>query len=263
MHPFFHFLGHDIPAYGTMLILAAVTGIGLAMLRAKRRGYSIEDILYTGLYALIGIFIGGAVLGVIIEIPHIISNSAVMFSSFEAFTANFNAGFVFYGGLIGGICFALLYMRIYKVNPSPVLECCAPVIPMAHAIGRIGCFLGGCCYGMPVSWGVIYPEESLAAPPGIPLLPIQLIEAGINILAGIVLIFYTRKPRPSGRAFGFYLIYYAVARFILEFFRYDEIRGVYGFLSTSQIISLIVLPVGIIISAKTLEGFNWKNIKRT
>jgi phosphatidylglycerol:prolipoprotein diacylglycerol transferase len=88
-------------------------------------------------------------------------------------------------------------------------------------------------------------RHSQAAPNGVALLPIQLISSGINFLGCIVLFIYGRNKRKSGRVIGVYLIFYSIARFIIEFFRGDVIRGVFFGISTSQWISLILIPIGL------------------
>ena len=88
-------------------------------------------------------------------------------------------------------------------------------------------------------------KNSTVAPNGIPLFPIQLVESILNISAGIIILIYTRKPRRQGQAIGIYIIYYSIMRFILEFFRGDAARGIALNISTSQWISIILLPIGL------------------
>ena len=117
-----------------------------------------------------------------------------------------------------------------------------PCIPLGHAIGRVGCLFAGCCYGLPYNGiGAIHLN-----PVGIthPVFPVQLLEAVLNLILSGCLLLYSRK-KPSGYSLLFlYLICYAVIRFLLEFLRGDQIRGLFIGLSTSQWISLLMLLSG-------------------
>lgn len=123
-----------------------------------------------------------------------------------------------------------------------------PAIPLAHAIGRIGCFLAGCCYGRivdtPIS--VCYHNPIGGAPVGVPVFPIQLVESACNILVFVILLIYTRKRLKAGSVLFLYAILYGIERFCLEYFRADEIRGIFLGLSTSQWISIAMIIFGIV-----------------
>lgn len=103
--------------------------------------------------------------------------------------------------------------------------------------------------------------NSPVAPNGIPLFPVQLVEAGLNFLLFFFLLWFAGKPRPQGRILGAYVIAYAVIRFVLEFLRYDYERGILWVFSTSQWISLILLPIGIWLLARRAKAgknrFRW------
>ena len=117
------------------------------------------------------------------------------------------------------------------------LEACdlfTPILPFFHIFGRIGCFLAGCCYGIPSSWGFIYPHETVTR------LPLPLIEAACNIMILMILLLFEKYCSPRGYHLPFYGILYGITRFVLEFFRGDSARGVW-LLSTSQWISIAVV----------------------
>jgi phosphatidylglycerol:prolipoprotein diacylglycerol transferase len=153
---------------------------------------------------------------------------------------------VFYGGLIGAFLGFYVYSKQFKINFITLLDLMAPSIPLIHGFGRIGCFTAGCCYGIEYDglFHVIF-QRSNAAPNGVALLPVQLISSGINFLGCIALLIYARKERESGRVIGVYLIFYSMVRFIIEFFRGDVARGILFGVSTSQWISLILIPIGL------------------
>jgi phosphatidylglycerol:prolipoprotein diacylglycerol transferase len=122
-------------------------------------------------------------------------------------------------------------------------------VPAGHAIGRLGCFLAGCCYGShcELPWAVTYTDPLAAARAGTPLNeplhPVQLYEMGSELaLAGFLSWWLLRKSRFTGQVSCFYLIGYAVLRFLYEFLRTDH-RGTVGPVSTSQAIALAVVAV--------------------
>lgn len=156
----------------------------------------------------------------------------------------FGYGLTFYGWLIGGIFFLFGYSRICALKYDHLLNLFLPSFAIAQALGRIGCFLGGCCYGIPAKiFGVSYPPGSL---PYIhhgstPLVPVQLYESAYLVVIFIILFYLIRFKYRS----AWYLILVPTGRFILEFFRNDD-RGllVSNILSPSQIISIILFAIG-------------------
>jgi phosphatidylglycerol:prolipoprotein diacylglycerol transferase len=177
-------------------------------------------------------------------------------------------GLVFYGGFIGAIILILIYSKRRRTPLLQYIDLIAPILPIGHAIGRIGCLLGGCCYGIEVAHShplaIIYPENSLSAPPGVPLLAMPLIESCCNLLIAGILFISGRKIRTPGRVTALYLLLYAPVRFILEFFRGDEVRGVYRGISTSQIISILLFAGGAVFffiapKLKDLASTAWEN----
>lgn len=145
----------------------------------------------------------------------------------------FGGGLVFYGGLIGGVsCFLLLHycFHLFPLKYAHLLL--APLV-FAHALGRVGCFLAGCCYGSTTTlpWAV-HLHGALRH-------PVQLYESFSLLLLGLFL----QKNLHRGLRFCFlsYLGLYSAIRFTLEFLRGDLVRGIHGMFSTSQWISLFFL----------------------
>jgi phosphatidylglycerol:prolipoprotein diacylglycerol transferase len=129
----------------------------------------------------------------------------------------------------------------------------APGIALGHAIGRFGCLFAGCCYGRETSvpWAITFKDPFAAANVGTPLNrplhPTQLYEAGAELLILSVLLLTERKGRPfAGRTFWLYMLLYAVSRFIIEFYRGDPRGTVFGVLSTSQFISVVLGPMALV-----------------
>ena len=133
-----------------------------------------------------------------------------------------------------------------------VTDVFAPGIALGHVIGRMGCFFAGCCFGSPteVPWAITfrnpYAAENVGTPLNVPLHPTQLYEAGAELLILGLLLATEKKGRPfPGRTFWAYMCLYGISRFIIEFYRGDP-RGSIGMFSTSQFLSLIIVPLAIV-----------------
>lgn len=220
-----------------------IIGGALAILRGKKYGISKIDLLLASICAAVGGIVGAKLLSIITYIPKLVSGEI-------KFLDLLFGGFVFYGGLIGGIGGLLLGGKLLKLNQLELFDTFAPSVPFGHALGRIGCFFGGCCFGMELpagsSFALIYPEwyEVFGTKVGVPLLPMQLMEAGmLFILYGVLETLY-HLTKKKGVSLFTYVFAYGVMRFVLEFFRGDLIRGIGGGLSTSQWISLALMIGG-------------------
>ncbi len=261
MHPYLEFFGRSIPTYGVMALLGCLLAFGLILWICPRYGADRNDEIYLIAFVMIFAVLGAKLLYQLGHLSELWTYSAVIFASPEAFLNYLGSGFVFYGGLIGGALGVVVYSRFFRQNAVPLAESFVPGIPLFHCFGRIGCFMAGCCYGIAVDGPLsVTFTESLSAPNHVPLLPIQLMEAGANLVIFAVLMVFDRRsskrPHRPLQNFGLYLILYSVLRFVVEFFRGDLIRGLFLNLSTSQWISLILLPLGIYLFTVRPEK-NW------
>ncbi len=244
-------LGREIPLYGLLFF----TGIGIAALVAylfltKKRNIEGFDFTGSAIYAMVGAIIGAKLLALLVSIEYvIIIVQSDNFTFMEKMDALLKNGFVFYGGLIGGILGFKIYGWQFKIKMASYFDVAATVLPLGHAFGRVGCFFGGCCYGVEHhGWlSHVYQEGSVAAgagtPIGVPLLPVQLIEAACLLLlfAGLMVLFFMNKKKTPWLQTLAYACSYAVVRFILEFFRGDKERGGFLGVSTSQWISILIV----------------------
>ena len=250
MLPFINIFGLSIPMYGVMI----ATGVGLGAIAAiyfpAKKTIPRQDIFFAFCYAAVGTFIGAKLLYIITIFPGLISSIRTGEFTLELAVNLIRYGFIFYGGIIGAIAAVFIYSKKYKLSFIDIMEILIVSVPLIHAVGRIGCFCAGCCYGHPVDppWGLFFKAGS-AAPFGISLFPIQLMESGINAVLFIAIFIFSRHRRKAGQLLGFYFAGYGVERFILEYFRYDQAPILLG-LSLSQIISLILIPIGVILLIK-------------
>lgn len=248
MQPFISIAGHEIPAYGLMVVIGSLVSFAVVLLRCGRKRVSVDDQLYFIAFILVFTLLGAKVLYQLQNLSQLWEYADTIFASWSSFMNYLGGGFVFYGGLIGGCVGAVCYAKFFRVYALPVAENFVFVIPLFHCFGRIGCFLAGCCYGVAYDgpFSVTY-THALGAPSGVAFFPVQLVEAGLNLLVFFLLLWMDRKDRKPLWNFGVYAAAYGVERFLLEFLRGDQVRGVW-ILSTSQWISLlIVIPIGLYI----------------
>ena len=225
-----------IHGYGLMIGIGFLVAVLVGMYRAKKKGMNQEAILDIAIYAILAGFLGGKLLYVIVEWKRFVADPLSVLGS---------SGFVVYGGIITGVLAGFIYCRIKKLSFIKYFDLVMPEIAIAQGIGRIGCFLAGCCYGRPTDsfLGVVFPEGSLA-PSGVKLLPTQLFMSAGDLLIALVLILFARKNKVDGNVGAGYLILYGAGRFAIEFLRNDS-RGNVGALSTSQFISIFIVAAGI------------------
>lgn len=162
-----------------------------------------------------------------------------------------SSGWVVYGGILGGILGAYIYCRMKKVNFMDYFNLIIPTVALAQAFGRIGCFFAGCCYGKETHshFGVVFPEHSLA-PAGIPLVPTQILSSIGDFCLFYILFKIYNDNKTRNQTAAWYLILYSIGRFMIEFLRGDVERGYIGFLSTSQMISIVVAIAGVFLLLK-------------
>lgn len=243
MLPFINVFGLNIPMYGLMMAVGFIGGGGIAYIRARRVGLIGENLIIILACALGCAILGGGLLYVLVTYTPTEIIALIKEGNWNAMT-----GIVFYGALIGGTLGALLGSVIARDDIRNYLDVVVPIIPMGHAFGRIGCFCAGCCYGRPTdsAIGVIYTQAVGGAPPGVRLLPVQLFEAGGDIIIFLILISVSAKTKSRYLTTCLYCIMYGIVRFILEFYRYDSIRGMAAGLSTSQWISIVLATGGVV-----------------
>ena len=251
LHPLIHVLGMAIPVYGLLLVASFFFAwLTLMVLSTKKCQIQRNDVSLVFLIAMCGGVVGAYSLRPVIRSIYVLLSWAYYAEMSLIELVNFVTGeLVFYGGFIGGLIAVVLFCKRYKIKMIPVFDLGAPALAIAHAIGRLGCFFGGCCYGKETHenhpLAIVYPQASLSAPSGVPLLAVPLIEAAFLMCLSVVLSVVYLKSNKIGLAATIYLLAYPIARFILEFFRGDVVRGGYRLLSTSQFISIGVFFFGL------------------
>jgi len=244
MLPSINFLGQNLPLYGLFGLLGMFAASFLAYLRGRKQGMVYMDFALGVLVIGLGIVAGGTLLYALVQIPAAWENREYFSQYPLQFLTYMFGGMVFYGGLFGAIIALPIYAKVIKRDVPTILTLLAPVLPLAHGIMRIGCFMAGCCYGLPHdTLGITLAASPIA--PNYPVLPVQLYEAAINFGIFAFLWTYSKKPRHHLTLLGLYGTFYGTARFFLEFLRGDPARGQVLGLSTSQFISIFVIAISI------------------
>jgi phosphatidylglycerol:prolipoprotein diacylglycerol transferase len=246
MHPvLFEIGGWPIYSYGVLLAAAYLAGLQMAVVRSRHAGLDAARVMDFGIYLIIAALVGAKLMLVVVDFGYYRANPREILSLARA-------GGVFYGGLVAALVVGLLLVRRYKLPMWRTGDMIAPGIALGHVIGRLGCFLAGCCFGRPttVPWAVTFHDPQAAVnvgtPLDVPLHPTQLYDAGAELLILVALLATERKGKPfPGRTFWLYMLLYAISRFIIEIFRGDDRGMVFNWLSTSQAFSLAIVPVSL------------------
>ena len=253
MHPhFIDLFGVELTTYGLMVAVAFASLWRTTVSRGIRIGYSPEFIQNLITVIAISAFVFARALHVLVYWDSYKSHpSEILFS---------RVGYVYLGGLVGAVLCSAWYTRRHGQSVFGVGDLFAPYVAMALGIGRIGCFLFGCCYGglCSMPWAVRFPNGSPAsydhwdqgllpstASYSLPVHPVQLYESLFCFAHFGLLLLIRSRQRFRGQIAMCYLMFYGVGRFTIEFFRDDD-RGAFYHLSTSQLISLLLFPVGLI-----------------
>jgi phosphatidylglycerol:prolipoprotein diacylglycerol transferase len=227
-------------SYGLMIAIGVIAAYITAEYRAKRKGMNHELVFDLTFWCLIGGILGAKLLYYITQLKVILADPSLLL--------DVRRGFVVYGGIIGGIFSGYLFTRKHKLNFLQYFDLVMPSIALAQGFGRLGCLLAGCCYGAETTspFHLVFHDSDFA-PNGVPLIPTQPISSALDFLNFFALITIAKRSKANGQVAGFYLTFYSVGRFLLEFFRGDIERGEVGPLSTSQFISIFTFLIGIAI----------------
>lgn len=242
MKLFINLWGYTIPTYGLLISIGLIVANIIAYQIIKRNHYNWLDFIIIEAYALLGGFSGAKLLYIFVTVDNI----GLEYLLDKAFLNQvMRGGFVFYGGLIGGLITVLVAGKVHHIDVMVYLDKLLFLIPLIHAFGRIGCFMAGCCYGKPYNgWGAVAFPANSYAPSDIFLFPVQLLEA-IVLLMIAALLFWLVHYKNVSAPLGVYLVLYGIVRFLLEYLRFDTDRGYFGWFSTSQWISLVCVLVGV------------------
>lgn len=212
-------------SYGLMLALAVIVCSYLLTRDAARQGISAAFVYDFAFVAVVSGIIGARIFHVALNPQPFIQNplEIIMLQ---------HGGLAWQGGLIGGTLSSIIFLRRKGQPVLPFADLTAPYIALGQAIGRIGCFFNGCCYGKHAAWGIYFPVH------GDTLHPSQLYCSAFLFAIFFILKAYQKKAAVSGRVLMLYFMLAATERFIVEFFRADHTLSVFGWLSEFQMVSI-------------------------
>jgi len=240
----------SIQSYGLLIALGLLLTIWLFKRHPKRKGLLTEDQLVNliAINTLAGI-LGGRLL-------HVIAQWHAFDSWYELF-ALWEGGFSLMGTVVTILITLPLTLRWYKIPIVPFLDLVALYAPLLQSISRLGCFLAGCCYGMPTSlpWSVTYTDPEGFAPLCVRLHPTQLYST-LVLLVIFLLLYFVIQPRTkkTGMIITWYLVLMSAERFLVDFLRgHREFTAVSGIFSLHQLIALgiFIISCGILVLLHT------------
>ena len=246
MHPILFDLGPlTIYSYGVLLASAYLLGLWLAVRRSRAAGIDGNKVMDMLIWVIIAALVGAKALLFIVDFSHFTS-------SWQEFTSLLRSGGVFYGGLIAAVVVCIYQLRKHHLPLWQSGDLFAPGIALGYMVGRLGCLMAGCCYGKPttVAWAITFTDPAanlnVGTPLNVPLHPTQLYESAAGLVILLILLALEKRPNSyPGRTFWSFVGLYAVLRFIIEFYRGDDRGIVFNAVSTSQLISIILLPLSL------------------
>lgn len=219
--------------------LAIAIGFGVAILyflsALKKEhippGFIMNLLVGIVLFAILG----GRVFHVLINLHYYVFRPGGIIRLWEG-------GMVLYGGLIFSLAFSIYYIRRYNLPFGKIADSATPAIAFGLTIGRVGCFLNGCCYGVPSGFGFVFPPTSPAGLmfPGQTLFPTQLISSLNLLIMGLILHLFRKRDINRHKLLPLFLIFYSIHRFFIEFVRGDTFPFFLN-LTLFQIISIILI----------------------
>ncbi len=219
MHPVLFRLGPlSVYSWGTMVALAFLAGLFTAVRYAKKEGIKEDHILELFIYVVVS-SIAGARLFYVMGFFGQFRNDPVSILCVN------EGGLVFIGGLFASFLTVLIYVKLKGLNLWKLLDALSPASALGYGIGRIGCFLNGCCYGVTL-FGIEQPTQIYSS------------IAGFVIFAVLIKLYDSKKY--DGQIFIYALIMYCVYRFLVEFLRYSPVH-VYIFTLNQLLIAPVLI----------------------
>lgn len=225
MYPIlFHIGSFPVRSFGVALVIGFVIGLSVAKRRAARYGIDPGKVWDLAFGLLIFGVLGARVLFILQELPYYLKHTNEIISpQFEGLTS--------FGGILAGLIVILVWSKRHQVSAGAVLDMFAVPFLIAHAVGRVGCLLNGCCFGGPTDlpWGVHFLDL-----PGLHH-PAQIYDS-LMTLGGVAILVAIEKSKHllNGQSFSLMLVIYGASRFIFEFWRAGSSSTYWGSLPITQ-----------------------------
>lgn len=255
MYPVFTASQHiHLSSYLIWMSLTFCIGVYYFYRRSFKTSLSAKIASELAIWIILGGFVGARALHIIAEYPQYYLDHPSEILKF------WKGGFVFYGGLLGGLISAFIFLRRKHQIFSKWLDHSAPVIAFGYAFGRLGCLWAGCCFGKECTlpWAIVF-RSGVEAPSGIPIHPTQIYASLAELLIWLVLLNLEKLKSitsNSGQLFYVWMILHGTSRIFVEQFRGD-FRGIeYGGFYISTYISLTIVLSGFILYLSTVKKIN-------
>lgn len=241
------------PTYGLFVAAGFLAGLWLAGKLAKEKGLNAETVSNLAIYcALVGLA-GAKLMMFFLNFDYYAANPGQLFSIDTLLSAG-----VYHGGFLAAFAFAWFYIRQQRLPWLATADVLAPAVALGHAIGRLGCFAAGCCWGSRCdrAWAITFTDPDAHAitgvPLNVPLHPTQLYEAALTAVVAFVLWKRSIRPHAPGQILGLYLVLYSVVRIVTEYFReHEQALPFGGPLTWTQWIAAALLAGGLFLLART------------
>lgn len=252
-------LGISVHSYGVMIFAACISALAMAVWRARKEKIEPDTVYELASWLFLGGVIG-ARLFYFLQHPEAFHEPADLFRTW-------NGGNVFYGCILGGLLGSCIFWYRRRFPFLPMCDVAAPAVAIGAAVGRIGCFLNGCCHGAiaTVPWAVRFPAGGHAwmrqvnegriapsAPYSLPVHPTQLYSCAAALFVLALLLIHARRPRRPGQLMALLMIAYPLTRWPIELLRSDE-PSVFLGMTWSQNISVVLAAAGFVV---------WQVLKR-
>lgn len=198
----------EVRSYGVMLVLGFFVALLMARRRAGRFGLEPDHFSDAALMTLLFGILGARITFILLELPYYIEHpNEVLSWQFQGLTS--------FGGLAGGLLYLLWFCKKRGISARDYFDVISGPVFIAHAIGRVGCFLNGCCYG-----AICVAGSPFCAAFGDRLYqPAQLIDSSLNIVGYGMLVLLEKRGLFKGQSLSMFLMLHGASRFIYEFFR--------------------------------------------
>ena len=238
MHPILLKIGpFSVYSYGFMVSAGFLLAVYLVLKDARPLGFDPDDVIDIALYMLIGGLIGARVAYVLLNFDYFRRNPLEIFYLSRG-------GLVYYGAFLGGLLAVVACIFRKKLSFWNVADLFAPYIALGQAVGRIGCFLNGCCYGRAVSGnfslGVAFPESTVIRH------PTQVYSSLILLVLFLALKAFRPRRRFAGEVFIIYCAAYSFQRFFIEFLRGDNPPILLN-MTASQVMSAVIFTASLFV----------------
>jgi phosphatidylglycerol---prolipoprotein diacylglyceryl transferase len=230
-----------LPTYGVLVAAGFLCGLWVTVRLARGAGLPTDKITNLAIYCAMTGILGAKLFMILFDLGDYLRNPGQIFT-----LETLQAAGVFHGGFIAALAMAVVYMNRQHLPVLSTMDTFAPGIAIGQAIGRLGCFAAGCCWGKEcdLPWGVRFRSDFAAPVPlNKTLHPAQLYESAADLLIfGFLYKRATNQP-PAGQVIGLYMVLYSAARFVIEFFREHE-QALVGPFSLTQWLALVIFAAG-------------------